>query len=106
MKPLSLWCPVACGCHREDVDCPLTCRARSDADDVCPPWQRLTELSHPYWDESGYRPCAERPLAQPVAVGPAPRSNASHLELMISNVLGKVGPRLEDLLGRAPWKPS
>lgn len=102
MKPLSFWCPVACGCTREDMDCPLTCPARQDVDDVCPPWQRTTELSHPYWDEPPYRPCAQRPLVQPVAVGSASGSNASHVNL---DVLGSVGPKLEDLLARAPPRP-
>ena len=35
-RPLSLWCPEACGCHCGDEDCPLTCPERNDKEPPCP----------------------------------------------------------------------
>ena len=39
-KPLSLFCPRACGCHRGDQDCPTTCPERTASDPLCPAWQQ------------------------------------------------------------------
>ena len=43
-KPLSLWCPEACGCHRGDQDCPLQCPERDATTPICPAHQRRTFL--------------------------------------------------------------
>ena len=39
-KPLSLWCPEACGCHRGDQDCPLQCPERDATTPICPAHQQ------------------------------------------------------------------
>ena len=39
-KPLSLWCPEACGCHRGDQDCPLQCPERDATTPICPAHQK------------------------------------------------------------------
>jgi len=43
-KPLSLWCPEACGCHRGDQDCPLECPERDATTPICPAHQQETFL--------------------------------------------------------------
>jgi len=41
-KPLSFFCPEACGCHRGDEDCPLTCPEREATTPICPAHQQKT----------------------------------------------------------------
>ena len=65
-KPLSLWCPEACGCHRGDQDCPLTCPERDATTPTCPAHQQQT-----FWNmgwSKGYW-CPRRPLTHSVDVG-------------------------------------
>lgn len=45
LKPLSYYCPVACGCHRGDAHCPDTCPVRGEATPTCPEAQRTNELN-------------------------------------------------------------
>ena len=40
VKPLSYFCPSACGCHSEDIGCPRSCLARNASDQLCPAHQR------------------------------------------------------------------
>ena len=40
VKPLSYFCPKACGCHTEDNGCPGSCPARNASDQLCPAHQR------------------------------------------------------------------
>ena len=61
-KPLSLFCPQACGCHRGDQDCPLSCPERTAPDPPCPAYQRAT-----YWLDN--TTCPRLPAAQTFDVG-------------------------------------
>ena len=61
-KPLSLFCPQACGCHRGDQDCPLSCPERTAPDPPCPAYQRAT-----YWLDNST--CPRLPAAQTFDVG-------------------------------------
>ena len=36
VKPLSYFCPVACGCHAGDPHCPDSCPARTPSTPLCP----------------------------------------------------------------------
>ena len=40
IKPLSYFCPVACGCHAGDPHCPLQCPVRTATSPICPSAQR------------------------------------------------------------------
>ena len=40
LKPLSYFCPVACGCHAGDPHCPQSCPARTETTPLCPAYQR------------------------------------------------------------------
>ena len=53
----SLWCPGACGCHRDDQDCPTRCPPREVDEPVCPAWMRRT------LPKSVGHACAQRPQA-------------------------------------------
>jgi len=45
-KPLSFFCPEACGCHRGDEDCPLTCPEREATTPICPAHQQKTYVNN------------------------------------------------------------
>ena len=45
-KPLSYFCPVACGCHSGDPHCPDACPMRTAATPMCPAAQ-LTAIADP-----------------------------------------------------------
>ena len=64
-KPLSLFCPVACGCHRGDRDCSLRCPEREPATPTCPAHQEAI------WVREGRRPghCPRLPRSQLLDVG-------------------------------------
>mmetsp|Transcript_866 Transcript_866/g.2638 ORF Transcript_866/g.2638 Transcript_866/m.2638 type:complete len:847 (-) Transcript_866:23-2563(-) len=62
-KPLSLFCPEACGCYRGDRDCPLECPTRVAADNVCPDYQQQILPKDWGWE------CAQRPKAQAFNAG-------------------------------------
>jgi hypothetical protein len=68
-KPLSLFCPEACGCHRGDEDCPLTCPARDETTPTCPAHQLRTFVM-PDKDarDDGYV-CPRRPQTHSFDVG-------------------------------------
>ena len=69
-KPLSLFCPEACGCHRGDEDCPLTCPERDETTPTCPAHQArifVMKDKDALW-EGGYY-CPRRPLTHSVDVG-------------------------------------
>ena len=40
IKPLSYFCPVACGCRRGQAHCPDTCPSQSASEPACPTFQR------------------------------------------------------------------
>ena len=40
VKPLSYFCPVACGCRSGDVHCPDACPIRTASTPICPDAQR------------------------------------------------------------------
>ena len=63
-KPLSLFCPQACGCHRGDQDCPTTCPERTASDPLCPEWQQQILVGPLYKDA-----CPRLPAAQPFDAG-------------------------------------
>ena len=63
-KPLSLFCPRACGCHRGDQDCPTTCPERTASDPLCPAWQKQILVGPDYKDA-----CPRLPAAQPFDAG-------------------------------------
>jgi len=63
-KPLSLFCPRACGCHRGDQDCPTTCPERDAYDPLCPAWQEQIMPGPLYKDA-----CPRLPASQPFDVG-------------------------------------
>ena len=63
-KPLSLFCPRACGCHRGDQDCPTTCPERTASDPLCPEWQQQILIGPVYKDV-----CPRLPAAQPFDAG-------------------------------------
>ena len=63
-KPLSLFCPRACGCHRGDQDCPTTCPERTASDPLCPAWQQQILVGPLYKDA-----CPRLPAAQPFDAG-------------------------------------
>ena len=63
-KPLSLFCPRACGCHRGDQDCPTTCPERDASDPLCPAWQEQIMPGPLYKDF-----CPRLPAAQPFDAG-------------------------------------
>ena len=68
-KPLSLFCPEACGCHRGDEDCPLQCPERNETTPVCPAhqWKNFViEGKDATW--YGYR-CPRMPQAHSFDVG-------------------------------------
>ena len=67
-KPLSLWCPEACGCHRGDQDCPLQCPEREATTPLCPTHQHKTFLSCHGRVETGYC-CPRHPRAYDFDVG-------------------------------------
>ena len=68
-KPLSLWCPEACGCHRGDQDCPLTCPARDETTPTCPAHQQKIFVMEDKWaPDEGYR-CPRRPQTHSFDVG-------------------------------------
>ena len=64
-KPLSLFCPVACGCHRGDRDCSLRCPEREPSTPTCPAHQEAI------WVREGRRPghCPRLPRSQLLDVG-------------------------------------
>ena len=64
-KPLSLFCPEACGCHRGDRDCSLRCPEREPATPTCPAHQEAI------WVREGRRPghCPRLPRSQLLDVG-------------------------------------
>ena len=69
-KPLSLWCPEACGCHRGDQDCPLTCPAREATTPICPAHQQKSFLSPECLDPLSSELCCPRhPRAYSFDVG-------------------------------------
>ncbi|CAH0376142.1 unnamed protein product [Pelagomonas calceolata] len=68
-KQLSLFCPEACGCHRGDQDCPLTCPERDATTPTCPAHQEkifVMEGKDAMWE--GYS-CPRRPQAHSSDVG-------------------------------------
>ena len=68
-KQLSLFCPEACGCHRGDQDCPLTCPERYATTPTCPAHQEkifVMEGKLAAWE--GYS-CPRRPQAHSSDVG-------------------------------------
>jgi len=44
-KPLSYWCPVACGCYRGDPYCFGTCPVRNESSPMCPKGQQSIEAT-------------------------------------------------------------
>ena len=62
VKPLSVFCPRACGCHRGDQDCPTTCPERHASTPLCPGYQKRI-LPGDVVD------CPRLPAAQPFDVG-------------------------------------
>ena len=46
VKPLSYYCPVACGCHAGDPHCPLTCPVRTATTPLCPEAQRSATFNY------------------------------------------------------------
>jgi len=46
-KPLSLFCPVACGCYSGDAHCPTSCPMRNSTTPLCPEWQKHQANSFP-----------------------------------------------------------
>jgi len=68
-KPLSLFCPEACGCHRGDQDCPLTCPERDATTPTCPAHQQKTFVIEGEWaPDEGYW-CPRRPHAHSFDAG-------------------------------------
>ena len=61
-KPLSLFCPQACGCYRGDRDCPISCPERTASDPICPAYQKAT-----IWGDDFT--CPRMPAAQTFDVG-------------------------------------
>ena len=47
VKPMSYWCPVACGCYAGDPHCPTSCPARNGSEPDCPPYQKRMANSFP-----------------------------------------------------------
>lgn len=47
IKPLSYYCPVACGCRSGDAHCPDACPARTADTPLCPDYQR-SESANPF----------------------------------------------------------
>ena len=47
VKPLSYWCPEACGCRSGDAHCPDACPARNATTPLCPEHQR-SAVGDPY----------------------------------------------------------
>jgi hypothetical protein len=47
IKPLSYFCPVACGCRGGDPHCPDSCPARTADTPTCPEWQQSYANSYP-----------------------------------------------------------
>ena len=68
-KPLSLWCPEACGCHRGDQDCPLQCPERDATTPICPAHQRRTFLPGCQDEFSPELCCPRHPRAYDFDVG-------------------------------------
>ena len=68
-KPLSLWCPEACGCHRGDQDCPLQCPERDATTPICPAHQRRTFLPGCQDEFSPELCCPRHPRAYGFDVG-------------------------------------
>ena len=68
-KPLSLWCPEACGCHRGDQDCPLQCPERDATTPICPAHQRRTFLPGCQDEFSPELCCPRHPRAYHFDVG-------------------------------------
>ena len=62
-KPLSLWCPEACGCHRGDQDCPLQCPERDATTPICPAHQKS------FWGFDSSIFCPRHPRAYSFDVG-------------------------------------
>ena len=62
-KPLSLWCPEACGCHRGDQDCPLECPERDATTRICPAHQKS------FWGFDSSIFCPRHPRAYSFDVG-------------------------------------
>ena len=62
-KPLSLWCPEACGCHRGDQDCPLECPERDATTRICPAHQKS------FWGPDSEASCPRHPRAYIFDVG-------------------------------------
>ena len=59
IKPVSYFCPVACGCHAGDEHCPDQCPSRNETStELCPSYQKI--LANDY------------PASTACAVGPAP----------------------------------
>ena len=68
-KPLSFFCPEACGCHRGDEDCPLTCPERDATTLACPMHQvRTYVMDGKDAFREGYI-CPRRPQAHAFDVG-------------------------------------
>ena len=66
---MSLWCPEACGCHRGDEDCPLTCPERDATTQLCPEHQVKTfVVPGKEAFKKGYA-CPRRPQAHAFDVG-------------------------------------
>ena len=66
-KPLSLFCPEACGCHRGDQDCPLMCPERDATTPECPAHQQQNFMRE--GSESSSYLCPRRPHAHAFDVG-------------------------------------
>ena len=47
LKPLSYFCPEACGCRGGDPHCPDSCPARTADTPTCPEWQKTLANSYP-----------------------------------------------------------
>ena len=67
-KPLSLWCPEACGCHRGDQDCPLQCPERDATTPICPAHQKSFP-SPECQDQQSELCCPRHPRAYSFDVG-------------------------------------
>ena len=68
-KPLSFFCPEACGCHRGDEDCPLTCPEREVTTPICPAHQQKTFLLECLDPLSSELCCPRHPRAYSFDVG-------------------------------------
>ena len=68
-KPLSFFCPEACGCHRGDEDCPLTCPEREATTPICLAHQQKTFLLECLDPLSSELCCPRHPRAYGFDVG-------------------------------------